>query len=297
MNTFILTCGISVLENMEEGKHFSSHTPPTREDVDVARSWAEGERLNEQPAAKWLPGLEDALAPLDLSKWEDRVSAERASLVASSVPRPDGDDSIVLLASDTATGVLAALINGRILAEQLDKSLLYWPQIPQAGMEPAVVRGDRDEPSRAVHVIRIPSLQPKTARELLDGLAGLAHSLWWWSVNLGRDAQRGILHLSGGYKAVLPHLTALAEYVNAKLLLGRLEVYCLHEISNEAIRIPLRRVDWKNHLEELKAVHAGRLPKNSDLIDFAWEVGPKLNPLGGAVLALLGRADPARVTQ
>jgi len=99
-----------------------------------------------------------------------------------------------------------------------------------------------------------------------------------------------VLHVAGGYKATLPLLCALGEYISAWHVrhgLPPVEVCCRHEDSLEAIRIPLRQANLGADCGALRAFRAPQAAEHEadPLWGFAYDE-KGFTPLGEALRCL-----------
>jgi hypothetical protein len=297
MALFVLPCGLSVFDNLRKGPGSSGATgvQPAATKVKSLLHWANQPGLleHEDLLDGWLQDgptrlvTQEGPAGLALCRWpRELLSAELASLAAHNVPPPFGDrDRVVLLASDTNEGVLAALLN----ATRLGRRTRYRstpPTVRDPGRARVVQRIEHRD-GAPVEVIRIPRLLPDTNADFPQATGHIAHTLLW-AVEQPEARDGGVvLHLAGGYKATLPFLLVLAEYVRerARSLPGgvrAVSVWCKHEHGTEAIRIPLRRVDLRD-LDILPRIpHGAAIGTDSPLDGLAFE-GRTLTEVGQAL--------------
>ncbi|KLL13026.1 MULTISPECIES: hypothetical protein [Protofrankia] len=301
MTVHLLPCGTSILANLRPPR---SVTSLESDDVRVLTDWAE-RTLTAGVLARpqtWAESFRDEVGPY-LASITDcqrpvRLSAEVASLHRYR-PFLDADDRIVLLASDTAEGVLAAVLNAarfrrpvRVHAEPVLDSLAEG--VPLLG---GAVGARPAEPGEPVHVLRIPRLLPDRTTTFTEAIENVAKALVWAALLHRPPLTDLVLHLSGGYKATLPYLVSFAEYVNGER--PKVFAFCLHEGDaanpaaenpNELVRIYLRATRTRDDMNELAVAETGRRPKDSErLLDFAYtEVGceVRLTPLGRGLAAM-----------
>jgi hypothetical protein len=287
----LLPCGVSILRNLRPP---NAVTSLALSDVRVMTGWARREldtTGRDQPD-RWAASFRAEVGPyLDAIRGCQqpvKLSAEVASL-HSHQPRPDAGDRLVLLASDTAEGVLAALLNAARLAGGVVYH--YMPLLDSTATGHAVLDGRSGEP---LHILRIPGLLPNSAARFSEAMEYVAVAMVWAARvhrGVGEDLE---VHLGGGYKATIPYLVALAEYVRAAW--PPVWAWCLHEgdpddnPAPEPVAISLRRVDLKADLACLSQAHAGELPDDERLFDFAYtDVGGRaaLTPMGRALSSMV----------
>ncbi|SNQ49707.1 conserved hypothetical protein [Frankia canadensis] len=289
MTVHVLPCGTSILRNLQPPFDAAG---PLRAQVRDLTDWARRELAaagRADPRA-WAAALDDAIAdvrgPLRAAQNPVALSAELAGLDRH-VTRPADTDRIVLLASDTADGVLSAILVGVALNRPID----YYP---------APVRNNTDRPCPVltdpvrlpVDLIRIEGLLPDSTARFEGAMAQLGSAMAW-AARLDRSAPL-VIHLSGGYKATIPYLVTLTEYL-AKAW-PPVEAWCLHEGDDannpdpQPLRIRLRSVDLAADLRAVSLAARGEHP-GGRLLDFAYTTdnagAVHLTPLGHGLAALL----------
>lgn len=169
-----------------------------------------------------------------LGRAKDRYSAEWTSTGAAVLtPRPTpGDEAFVVLASDTAEGLTAAIVVAARYAATTTR--VGYVDDPVAAMS-LIQAGE-------VTVCRLPGL---------DLAKGAPEDQTWQALGaIGRqirktcecgDEWRIVLHLNGGYKALVPHLLVLATAINTDIAedgrsgnIGEVRAFVLHEDSRYA---------------------------------------------------------------
>ena len=287
----VLPCGTSILRNLAAGVRGS---PLTSVQLGAMGNWADNELLRDQPASQWsqsfdrdigphLPGLRAVQDPV-------RLSAETASLTryAGRAGGLGPTDLVVLLASDTPEGVLAALLVAAALRRGIRVHAAPPPNVAGDG-ELLVGEDSGDQP---VHVMRIPDLLPDSTVRFTAAMSALARGMLWAGQGRRRPNGAGlVVHLSGGYKATLPYLVVMCEYLKA--LQRPVQAFCLHEgdpgsaVLPDLVEIFLRSVDLDADLAVLAQAAAGHMPTDPRLYDFAYEeVGGRAQLTGiGSVLS------------
>jgi len=281
VTVFILPCGTSVLDNLRSGGRGSVKC---FEEVRSMTRWADQQRLAEGSTARWAHAVGDEIGRL-LPAVQSQISAERASLWQCPGGPPGPEDTVVFLASDSHLGVLAALVNALLL----DGTAKYHSGPPgDAGVETRGIGAGGAGPTS--HVVRIAGLVPDNTETFAAAMKGTALALRWAA---GLDGTR-VLHLTGGFKATIPYLVVLAEYLRASC--GQVRAFCLHAGEGAhrppPVEIFLRRVDAREDAKELSAAELGRLsPTDGRLRGFAYERQndgtERFTSLGDAIRTLL----------
>lgn len=149
------------------------------------------------PWQSWADELVERLATADTREAE-RWSAELTSLFgADLVNGPvSGDDTVVLMASDTSDGFAAAIVVGAVLAARL----------PQLGVltcyrDP----GELGTPTSRLLVVSQPGRDPMGGR--IDvGLESIVDTMLAVLRPAGNGGRSCVTHLAGGFKATIPFL-------------------------------------------------------------------------------------------
>ncbi len=270
----VLPCGTSILRNLEKG--FGNNLPYSR--LRHLLGWARDELRLDAPVSAWSGSFTRDVVPLlgSATAWSQPValSAEIGSLLRHT-PAVKSEDLVVLLASDTPNGMLAALLNAGRLNRPIHVHMRPVLDLQDSG-EPLTDHGS-GEP---VHIIRIPGLRPVNTATFNDALHEIANAMLWagWLRRRphGPFAESDlVVHLAGGYKATLPYLLVLAEYLKGAR--SPVRAVCLHEADPdepdipEPVEIRLRRVNWQGDLSLLEKVHASAdHPGDDRLKDFAY---------------------------
>ena len=251
-------------------------------------------------------------------RWSAGASAELTS-IAAGYRRQRGDavqlrdgDTAVLIASDTADGLRAALFNAVILAgvqdgdteSALDR-IAYFP-------EPSDALFDYGG-QRSVAIMRIPGMDVGDRDGFVQAMQGLGI--------IGRgiadridpdprdraaaaDAPTAVFHLSGGYKAAQPYVIGLAEALRGKTSPSRVDACVIHESSKavEALRVPLKSLDrelLEAELAEIAAkeeVQDGSAFDGNGLLQLEFEAPPQTVLRGYACEPVQGPSGKWRLT-
>ncbi|MEY9214318.1 hypothetical protein NI17_020405 [Thermobifida halotolerans] len=225
------------------------------------------------------------------------VSAELDTVRAVVGGALPADDAVFLIASDTDDGVAAAVWTAIALADGDTRRVRYLPAVDEDTRLGDSVAG-------RVHVVRMPGLDAadsdRAFREPMRTMGRLGRLLTAPPESaLGRlkrlvgQREEICFHLSGGYKATLPYLVALAEWLRS--LGEEASAWVLHETSERAFRMPLRRLhaDWVRR--ELQGFHGGKrakAPETDFLEGYAYERegdgGARLTAFGEGMRELFG---------
>ena len=181
------------------------------------------------------------------------------------------DDRLLLLASDTDTGVRAAELVARVA--------------PARAAPPAVVTTRDAWTDQVCVVARVPMLRPDDRATFPTGLANMAGFIGLIP-HKTRDREVVHVHLSGGFKAVLVHLVALTE-VLAGMLPGQVHASILWDHGLERLDVPLRRVNIEALRNELMSDWTTNVYGSGYL-----HTNGRLTELGHAVCVLVGTAKP-----
>lgn len=304
MTVYLLPCGISILDGLTTGRGIPDQAADIRSLCDAATDL--GDRIHHDAVddAQILTeiggGFADKVADAELSAWTAEVSAETYSLDRRYLGEgrwldlgrllvPGRDNQIVLLASDTARGLAAALIVAARLSGDNQASIGYTTS-PDDRMR-QVMRPGR------VSVVRIRDLDPQASPDrLVSAAAGLGRSLRWIANAAG--GQPIEVHLTGGYKSTLLQLLAMTEILHSQP--GHdVSAWYLHDdvrATARTVAIGLRRfspnyLKWMHH--ELTLVTRGERPDDSEisLEGVGWEINadrPRLTGFGVGYLELFG---------
>jgi hypothetical protein len=205
-----------------------------------------------------------------------------------------GNDELVVLATDTVAGVAAATLTV-LLSRRRPVYLVASNSEPG---EPQVVHDPIDVRNRGWPIGRIiiPSgLSPHTVRQIEDAAAALARSLRCASLLCQGEAL--IIEVSGGYKAVIPLVLQIAEYlasIPADTLSSDVSVWLRHEEEPDRwMRARLRAFDpatLNAHFHVLDDIDRGAVRPDRVLEGYGWERdgnGASLTSIGRGALTLL----------
>lgn len=289
MTVHVLPCGTSMLRDPRPPQLNATLDRTDLRDLKALASQQLGTDNRNHPDDRWASRVEARLSgygpALRGCSELTLLSAETASL-HNHRPALAAADPIVLLASDTAAGVLSALLVGL----QTGRPVHYHPRAVLDGVDAGTrILGGTGEP---VHVIRIEGLLPDSTARFTDAAEQLALAVLW-AARIPRPAGVPLVfHLAGGYKATLPYLVPLAEYVKAANW-GPVEAWCLHEGDTdlnphpEPVAVGVRQVDLEADLACLERAGSGVLPDDTRLLGFAYT---EVTGSGRAELTPLGRA-------
>ncbi|MEO3858505.1 hypothetical protein [Acrocarpospora sp. B8E8] len=291
MTIYVVPCGLSVLKGWDQraalpgakaGRFvealgvWAQRTPLTGADPDRL---ADHDVIDSARRA-----LGSAVPDAGLPRWPADICAETGTLHAKGLRRlTGGDDRVVLLASDTRTGISAALCVALLLGDER----VAYVSAPAGDGEVAGFRG-RLRPGTAT-VVRIPGLPQD-----LNGAVGAIGRVLRAVHEVDEDLQ---VHLTGGYKATLLHTLAMTEIVYSQAPERTSAWYTFEGNASGATRIGLRRFP-KGYLDvmraELSRVKQGLKPQRGPeafQAEVAWErygSGYRLNDFGRGYLAVLG---------
>ncbi len=309
MTVYLVPCGLSVLDNLDKGKGGPDHAPPDRAGAMTAlRSWqrigAAHRAVPDAILADFRNTFEQIRDNLCLADWKPTVSAETSTLAArtshtDSLQRMlDDGHAVVLLASQTDKGMLAALLVAAYLAdENLDRVTVAatQPTAPAAEGRYPIAPG-------TVTVIRISHL----SSDVTDGFQRAT-----FGIGDVMRAARGIarggtieVHLSGGHKATLLQTMALAEILKSVAVSTvptentDVSAWYLFETAASVTEISLRTFDEEvlpTMRNELDRASHGKRPHANVLKGHGWVQnghGYVLTPFGWGYRALLGAPPP-----
>jgi putative CRISPR-associated protein (TIGR02619 family) len=184
-------------------------------------------KIEETIKKKWLTGIERVRRD---GQWEWKTANNGSSNVDASAEitsiRKIIDDlkediEVHLITTDTVSSVIAAGIIAGFLLEIIPGIKVYYQQgIYEGGEKAGSVIADLQVTDR-----------DKFAR---DGLRRLVDKVDWLVASLGRENLA--INITGGYKAVIPYLTILAQIYN-------LPIYYVFEDTDSLLKIPHIPVD------------------------------------------------------
>lgn len=235
------------------------------------------------------------------------VSAEldtirHAAMKISSAKRkeeflPGKNDAVFLIATDTDKGIAAALWNAIALAGGDIKRIRYFPTLEEDTFLDKSVIG-------CVNIIRFPGLDAVNSDQAFREPMKLMGRLGRLIIApprsmLGKKLKRLIakneeirFYLSGGYKATIPYLIALAEGMRS--LGEKVSAWVMHESSRHAFHLPLRRFDEDQIRIELQGFRDGKragAPEGKFFEGYAYELIDKearLTAFGEGMRELFG---------
>ncbi|MEU1900653.1 hypothetical protein ABZ512_19945 [Nocardiopsis dassonvillei] len=261
------------------------------EDAGKASAWLRA--VTSPDSGQERKDLEDLLERVEPRMWPARISAELSTLAArnphtNSLELPDHDTAL-LVSSDTAKGLRAALFNAVVLAGgDLNRVRYLAEPLSQVHEE----RGK-------VVVVRLPGLDAGDSKGFVEAMRGLGSLGQGVDRILEEAGDTAFFHLSGGFKAALPFLLGLGEALRSLRGKSRVRAFALHELSRDllSIELPLRSFSSRLLREEIAgAAEDGTLPPRpagrAPLLGFAYETDEdgrtlKLTPFGHALRELL----------
>jgi hypothetical protein len=261
MKVHIVSVGLSLLDALRDPRR-SMPGDPCLAAVEKARPQQLLARAhkdsNGETASGWLaaelagPGgglLAEMSAKAQSRRWPCKISAELdtfARVPDAGYPLAAADIA-VLITSDTADGLLAAVWNAAALVQGDLTRIRY---LPEAGQPAALEAG-------CCVIARVRGLDAGSAAGFCDAMDGLGQ--------LGRNLLDGIaaggaadlegfrFYLSGGFKAAIPFLIGLAEGMASLPEAGEVDAFVLHDTAIESgpIRLPLRQLAPEHAWREL----------------------------------------------
>lgn len=238
---------------------FQAATESVRTAIRAATDATSG-RLN---FANLLPGV---AGPLKGLRGRSELCAEWQSVKVEITGPPAGDPdeghAYVLIATDTDAGLRAGAFVAAGFASDAD---VYYVDDPEPEFRSRVI-----EPGQA-YLCRTPGLDLANPEKITEGtwraLGHIGHAIAETARRASRGRWRVVLHLSGGYKAMMPYLLILAEGINSvfkapdRTIKGRkpaLKAFVLHESADEhRVDCPVRALEGKlfANLLELKEAY------------------------------------------
>lgn len=227
-----------------------------------------------------------------------KLGAEGESIArrqASAEPqwRLGPDDEIVLLATDTAAGVVAAVMTV-LLSDR-------WPVLQLVTADAVSVQDITHgapvsrRPTGIICVVQ--GMSAGSPQGIEGSSAALTTALRRTAATHEQDVSQPeqlIVEFSGGYKAAIPFLLHLLEYLQSipsDRLVASLSLWFRHENEPDRwLRAPLRRLDpaaLYEHWLELDDVAHGGCPSTETLKGFGWFPDTGLTSIGRGALTLL----------
>lgn len=203
----VVPVGLSLLDHLEQPVLAVDELPGSAITVSDALQWAGGQTRELDWDRLELAGLPRVHAQADR-----RLAAEWTSVAAITAERRSGSvdgHAYLFLATDTDDGLRAAAL----IAARYQRTTTRYLHEPLTAGRLALEPGD-------VYVCRIPGLnlgirQPTSTTWRSLGAAGRL------AADTAQQTARGewevVVHLSGGYKAMIPYLMEMAEGIHTRL--------------------------------------------------------------------------------
>jgi hypothetical protein len=302
---YLVPCGISILDGIKDGKGAPPNVTGRTTPLVKLRNWAND--TMDQPVAavmgSWAEAFEADAAPLRIPEWGPAVSAETHTLARRREGQArdgrslkEAGDTVVLLASDTSRGFLAALLTATWIAGG-DLARIRCAATPA---DPPAPSGGYPLDRGSIVVVRVVGLDPAVKDGFRAATYGIGDVM-----RAVRDKAAGDaidLHLTGGFKATLLHTLALGEILRLTSLEPEKVTACYlfeHALADEGepqmTEIGLRTFPGELGpvmLEELLTVYGRRHPDAPVFKGAAWsdeDDVPVLNAFGYGYLAILRR--------
>ncbi|HET9895395.1 MAG TPA: hypothetical protein VFQ44_10715 [Streptosporangiaceae bacterium] len=298
MTVYVVPCGVSLLDGLVAKK---TRGPSDAKPSALVRGAADRGhdvrgRADDAVLAYWLEHATHAAADAKLVAWDPRVlCAESSTLAASSGfgrlrPLLDRDDTVLVLGSDTDTGIASALHLAQYVAGLDLADVSYASTAEQTtSASPDVVLNPG-----TLTMLRIRGLDPRHASGgFVDAVAGIGQALRA-AFQVGEDLE---VHLTGGFKATLLYTMAMTELLYS-LAPDRVRACYLFEGEDAVLtEIGLRRFsdeECRDMRDELLAIGAGDQHGGARTFEtIARDVKTgKLNAFGYGYLAVLGDIPP-----
>jgi hypothetical protein len=296
---YVVPCGVSVLEQLGKklppgGSHVSRFTRA----IDRG-AWLNGVDLDNSQAA--ATAWSDKVMPMAKEAGLGEVAAKRMSAETHTLAtrvtagRLAPGQHVLLLASDTKTGLTAAFCVGQYLAGFGDEPVAY-ASSPRSEADHFALKATR----APVTVIRVRGLKPAGTDFNLAamGIGRVLRAAW----DAGGTVE---VHLTGGFKATLLHTLAMSEVLHS-MEPGRVSAWNVFEdvtdpssgqpVQPEGIGLRTFRPEYLTLMRtELSGARDGSPGGSRTLEGVGWaedEDGRRrLNSFGHGYLAVLG--DPA----
>jgi hypothetical protein len=318
VTVFLISVGVSLLEKVEDFRNWLPREawsefhkrPPaglfdaaiaartaTATETDAASRWLTGalspagDPAQDPAAAKALRSHAVAVQP-DL--WPADLSAELDTFAHATRAgqRLGPSDTAILICSDTVAGLLAGVWNAVALVGGDVSRTRYL-------VDPGQVRTSE---VGTVTIARVPGMDAGTEAgfvEAMGWMGALAKGLLDHPRLAGEPLE---CHLSGGYKAAIPYLIGLVEWIRSAGQGGTVEAFVRHEeTTGRPIRLPLRRIPREIVQDELgqgwdqDGSRDGRPPGLLDGYAYHYDETLKkwkLTPYGVGLRAVFGYRQP-----
>jgi hypothetical protein len=317
VTVFLISVGVSLLDSVEDQNRHTDpavrtalrdHPPAELFDAATAATAATAD-----DASRWLAG---ALAPASDPAHDPASASALADHATAAIPRlwPAGfsaeletfaratqagqrlgtSDTAVLICSDTVEGLLAGVWNAVALVAG-DVSRVRYIDDP---------RQVKTSEVGTVTIARVPGMD-------VGNQAGFVKAMGWMGTLakglLDRPHPVGeplACQLSGGYKAAIPYLIGLAEWIRSKGWDGEVAAFVQHETTTgHPIRLPLRQIPAESVQKELgehwdqDGRRARRDPPPGLLAGYAYDYNEgrgewELTPFGVGLRAVFGYSQP-----
>lgn len=263
MTVHVISVGVSVLANLETpSARLRGEIPADVADAiaqecpwaifdgfeaskDTARAKAHEKLTAWFDSAGPATDLAADVAILRPGLWPAGISAEVDTFDRVASTPVGTKDIAILLATDTAKGLLAAAWNALVLAGGKHERVVYRssPTCPLGDIRGKIV------------IVRVPGLDARNEREFrsaMGGLGVLGRQLLpkrpdgnKWKDPITAMGEEFRFYLSGGFKAAIPYLIGLAEGLRSVGGTGPVAAFMLHDTAKDepAIKLPLRRMN------------------------------------------------------
>lgn len=303
MTVYVVPCGVSIIDGLAAKK---DKGPPNVKPGRLAKG-AEDlgrgvlARPDQEVAGWWAKQAAAETSDAMLASWDPRVlSAETSTLAGSGGlgrlrELLDRQDRVLLLASDTARGVAAALCVAQHIAGMALPGVAYLTT-PE-GLADSPLGADLGPGT--LTIARLRGLDPQHAQGgFIDAVAGIGRALRA-ALDVGDAVE---VHLTGGFKATLLHTLAMTEVLYS-LAPDRVTACYMFEDAGKpdakATPIGLRRFSKEScdgMRAELAGIRDGKRHLGARTFEgLAWTDSGGLNAFGYGYLAVLGeRLTPGR---
>jgi hypothetical protein len=292
MTTFVVPCGLSVLDGLVKGPVPTGARVGTFRDAVAGWQQAAEALPDDQVVASWMDEVGQAADDARLPDWDPKpLSAETHTLTKSTglgrLSRLPGEGHrVVLLASQTPEGVGAAMTVAYHLADDRPDRVGYLT----TAQDDTVRALNTSLLGKPVTVARIQGLNatPEGMHRATVGIGRILRA----ALNLGGEVE---VQLSGGYKATLLHTLAMTEVLHS-LAPDRVRARYIFEGPDSALVPIALRTFHKEYrdlmVKELRAVRDGtQVPSRPSFEGIAWAATtggkPSLNDFGRGYLAVL----------